>query len=170
MYLKILFLDSSAILSWFLKDENNNMQDGGQIIMDIHNRQTSIQCSLNISKTVYDEALKILQRKLNRKKINIAKYNTSLSLLNDFLLIDKNQKDPEKMEQWRKALFIKYPKLEERINSQDSHILNEFFSYLEGFAGASHPILVSCDNLMNEIANLEKYKIFNPRKQTLEDL
>ena len=167
MYLKILFLDSSAILSWFLKNDVGTMQAGGKNVMDIHNEQTRIPCSLNISQTVYDEVIKKLKQFYKDDNIIIRKY---ISLLNDFYLIDKNQKDVEKIEERRGALINRHPDLKKKRNSQDSRILNELISYLEIFTGKSGPILVSCDNNMNNIASLESWNVFNPREKSIEDL
>lgn len=157
--LKILYFDSSAILSWFLK------QAGGDTVAEIFNCSVQNFCSLNISKTVYNE----VDNKLTREIKNPLKRFKWISLLSIFLQIDDSPKSEARMIMWEDEIKKIHPMLNKPRNSQDTKIINELITYLEGFVGQSHPILISCDSRMNKICREMNYRVFNPRESTYEN-
>ncbi len=149
MYIKILYFDSSAILSYFLKDSGN------VIMGEIFNSAGSQSFSFNISDVVKDEIDKKEKLPSFYKKI-----------LKNFCIVNGDEKEKQ---DYLSCLVNKYESLGKKRNSQDLLILSELY-YLKHFIGPSHPILISCDNLMNDIASKEGYRVFNPRKNTINDL
>jgi len=158
-YLKILYFDSSAILSWFLKDV------GGEIVEKIYQNDIPNFYSLNISKTVKEEVARKVREQYHNQ-LTAGKY---LALLEKFILVDNSPKNLIRMEQWRKDLLKGFSELQKRRHSQDSKIINELETYLEGLGGKSHPILISCDLLINNICTKKNHRVFNPKTGTYED-
>lgn len=149
MYIKILYFDSSAILSYFLKD------DGNIVVGEILNNAGAQAFSLNLSH--------IAKVEINKKE-GLPTYHSRI--LKDFRIVNGSE---EERKNYLQHLINKYPVLLKKKNSQDLAILSELY-YLKFFVGPSHPILISCDNLMNEIGLQEGYRVFNPRKKTIDDL
>jgi len=161
-YIKILFFDSSAILSWFLE------QDGASVMEDIFHRQLrDPMWSLNISDTVKEE----VNHKLKIHCVyNLPRYNKFQGYLESFYHAGNISRNEGVVEECKSELIKEYEKLGRKNNSQDLSILSEFISYLGFFAGPSHPILISCDNMMNEIGSKVGYRVFDPRKQKMQEI